>query len=101
MHQEPHISFNGPQWFCLVVEAGCQRQIENVLSAKGYRPFVPKVKRWVSHARVKKAVERPLLGRYMFCRGRLSAPAIRTCNGNAGGRGDHFERRRSLGDVSD
>jgi transcription antitermination factor NusG len=34
----------------------------------GYRPFVPKVKKWVSHARVKKAVERPLpgLARYLF-----------------------------------
>jgi Transcription termination factor nusG len=62
------ISFNGPQWFCLVVDPGCQRQIENALAALGYRPFMPKVKKWVSHARVKKAVERPLpgLARYLF-----------------------------------
>ena len=66
MQREPQVSFNGPQWFCLVVEAGCQRHIENALAALGYRPFLPKLKKWVSHARVKKAVERPLLGRYLF-----------------------------------
>jgi len=54
------------QWYCLIVEAGCQRQVRAVLADKGYRIFVPMVKRWRSHARVKKAVERPLLGRYMF-----------------------------------
>jgi transcription antitermination factor NusG len=66
MNQEPQISFDGPRWFCLVVETGCHRQIESHLSALGYRPFVPKVKKWVSHARVKKAVERPLIGLYLF-----------------------------------
>jgi len=63
---QPQVSFNGAQWFCLVVEAGCHRQIENALAARGFRCFFPKVRRWVSHARVKKAVERPLLGRYVF-----------------------------------
>jgi transcription antitermination factor NusG len=56
----------GPQWYCIIVEAGCQRQIRAVLADKGYRVFVPMAKRWVNHARVKKAVERPLLGRYVF-----------------------------------
>jgi transcription antitermination factor NusG len=60
------VSNNGANWFCLVVEPGCHRQVENHLAAIGYRPFFPKVKRWVSHARVKKAAERPLLGRYLF-----------------------------------
>ncbi|WP_369726741.1 transcription termination/antitermination protein NusG [Bradyrhizobium sp. LLZ17] len=64
--QEPQVSFNGPQWFCLVVDPGCHRQIESALAMLGYRPFSPKVKRWISHARVKKVAERPLLGRYLF-----------------------------------
>ncbi|WP_316196304.1 MULTISPECIES: transcription termination/antitermination protein NusG [unclassified Bradyrhizobium] len=64
--QEPQISFNGPQWFCIMVAPNSHRQVENALSAIGYRVFLPKLRRWVSHARVKKAVERPLLGRYMF-----------------------------------
>ncbi|MGJ4997290.1 transcription termination/antitermination protein NusG [Bradyrhizobium sp. HKCCYLS3077] len=64
--QEPQISFNGPQWFCIMVQPNSHRQVENALSAIGYRVFLPKLRRWVSHARVKKAVERPLLGSYMF-----------------------------------
>ncbi|WP_315729023.1 transcription termination/antitermination protein NusG [Bradyrhizobium sp. SZCCHNS2015] len=64
--QEPEISFNGPQWFCITVGPNSHRQVENALAVIGYRVFLPKLKRWVSHARVKKAVERPLLGRYMF-----------------------------------
>lgn len=60
------VSYRGPQWFCLVVDPARIRQIENELAALGYRSFVPKVRRWVSHARVKKVVERPLLGRYLF-----------------------------------
>ena len=56
----------GPQWFCIIVEAGCQRQIRAVLADKGYRVFIPMVKRWRSHARVMTAVEQPLLGRYVF-----------------------------------
>ncbi|WP_316214931.1 transcription termination/antitermination protein NusG [Bradyrhizobium sp. SZCCHNR2035] len=64
--QEPQISFDGPQWFCIMVQPNSHRQVENALAAIGYRVFLPKLKRWVSHARIKKAVERPLLGRYMF-----------------------------------
>lgn len=56
----------GLNWYCFVVEPGCQRQIENALAALGYRPFVPKVRKWRSHARQKTVVERALLGRYLF-----------------------------------
>jgi len=36
------------------------------LASLGYRAFWPKLRRWVSHARTKKAKEYPVLGRYMF-----------------------------------
>lgn len=39
---------------------------ERELSQLGYRTFCPRLRKWVSHARVKRAVERPLLGRYLF-----------------------------------
>src|SRR5262245_21203059 len=50
----------------MVVEAGCHRQVRAMLADKGYRCFVPMKKVWVSHARVKQAKEKPLLGRYVF-----------------------------------
>jgi transcription antitermination factor NusG len=55
-----------PQWFCIVVGAGCHRQVRAMLAAKGYRCFVPMRMVWVTHARVKQAKEKPLLGRYVF-----------------------------------
>lgn len=66
MFNEPQISFDGPQWFCVVVEPGCHRQAEIFLAIAGFRTFVPRKKIWVSHARVRKAVERPLIDRYVF-----------------------------------
>ena len=63
---DPKVSFTGPNWFCVVVEQNRHRQVEAFLAAMGCRTFVPRVKKWVSHARVRKAVERPLIGRYLF-----------------------------------
>jgi transcription antitermination factor NusG len=65
MHVVPSIGENA-KWYCLVTNPNCQRRAELELHALGYRTFAPKVRKWVSHARVKKAVERPLLGRYLF-----------------------------------
>lgn len=62
---QPQISYRGPEWFCVVVAPGCHRHAENYLRTKGFRCFVPKIRKWVSHARVRKAIERPLW-RYLF-----------------------------------
>lgn len=57
---------HNPQWFCLTTNPNCQTRAQLGLHAIGYRTFLPKVKRWVSHARVRTVRERPLLGRYVF-----------------------------------
>jgi transcription antitermination factor NusG len=59
-------SNSSPQWFCIVVEVGCHRRVRAMLADKGYRCFVPMKLVWVTHARVKQAKEKPLLGRYVF-----------------------------------
>lgn len=72
------------KWFVIVTNPNCERRAELELAALGYRTFVPKLKKWVSHARVRKAVERPLLGRYMFVQvdfPRQSFSHIRSTNG--------------------
>ena len=53
-------------WYCATVRAGCHRRAEFELAQLGYRTFYPRLKRWVSHARTKKAKEFPILGRYVF-----------------------------------
>ena len=57
------------------------------LYALGFRTFAPKLRKWVSHARVKKAVERPLLSRYLFVEidtKQQSYYAVRSVNGIEG-----------------
>lgn len=54
------------QWFCAVTNPNCQARAALGLHELGYRTFYPKVRRWVTHARVRKAKDRPLLGRYIF-----------------------------------
>lgn len=63
---EPQISFAEPQWFVALAEARRELRAELELASLGYRVFVPKARVWHSHARRKKAVQRPLLGRYLF-----------------------------------
>lgn len=53
-------------WYIAITNPNCQRRAEAELAALGYGVFWPKLKKWVSHARVKKAKEYPILGRYIF-----------------------------------
>lgn len=62
---EPEISETA-KWFCVMTNPNCQGRAALGLYAAGYRTFMPKVRRWVSHARTKVAKEKPLLGRYLF-----------------------------------
>lgn len=76
-----------PRWFCAVTNPNCQNRAEMELYALGFRTYTPKLRKWVSHARVRKAVERPLLGRYLFVEvdePRQSFHAVRGVNGIEG-----------------
>lgn len=54
------------RWFCAITNPNCQARAALGLHELGYRTFYPKVRRWVTHARVKQAKDKPLLGRYIF-----------------------------------
>lgn len=72
------------RWYLATTNPNCEARAVLGLYAAGFRTFVPKVRRWVSHARVKKAVERPLLGRYVFVEidfPKQSFHAVRAVNG--------------------
>jgi transcription antitermination factor NusG len=74
------------QWFCAVTNPNCQARAALGLYEIGYRTFYPKSRRWVSHARVRKAKETPVLGRYIFVEmdpenDQQSFHAIRNVNG--------------------
>jgi transcription antitermination factor NusG len=64
--REPAVSFSGPCWFAVFTNPNCEIRAQLDLEARGYRTFLPKLKKWVSHARTKRAVEKPLLSRYLF-----------------------------------
>lgn len=78
------ISFNGPQWFAVMTNPQCELRAERELAQRGFRVFLPKLRKWVSHARVRKAVFRPLLPRYLFVEvdhPRQSFGEVKLCNG--------------------
>jgi transcription antitermination factor NusG len=54
------------EWYCAVTNPNCQARAALGLHELGYRTFYPKGRRWVTHARVRKAKDKPLLGRYIF-----------------------------------
>jgi transcription antitermination factor NusG len=54
------------RWYCVITNPNCQARAALGLHEIGYRTFYPKVRRWVTHARVKQAKEKPLFGRYIF-----------------------------------
>lgn len=63
---EPPISFDGSKWFLVIAQLRREMSVQAELEGMGHRTFMPKLRKWVSHARVKQAVERPVLGRYLF-----------------------------------
>jgi len=54
------------RWYCAVVRPQCHNRLAFELARQGFRSFYPRRRKWASHARVKKAVERPVLGQYLF-----------------------------------
>jgi transcription antitermination factor NusG len=72
-------------WYIAITNPNCHRRAEAGLAAIGYQVFYPRLRKWVSHARTKKAKEYPILGRYVF----VEIPdrefyAVRSVNGIEG-----------------
>jgi hypothetical protein len=86
------------QWFCITTNPNCQARAALGLYELGFRTFLPKIRKWATHARVRKAVEKPLLGRYMFVE--VDQPRQSFWQGQSGqrGRGVRFQPAGSRGD---
>lgn len=57
---------DGSRWYAVMTNIRCEERAKVGLMAQGFRVFLPVQRRWVRHARVKTAVNRPLLSRYLF-----------------------------------
>jgi len=53
-------------WFVVYTHAKCEARAEAGIKGLGYSTYLPMEKRWIRHARYKRAEERPLLARYLF-----------------------------------
>lgn len=65
-YDEAPVSWAGPAWFVVITNIGCQKRAQLGLAGAGYRTFLAHYTKWVSHARMRKIVKRPLLDRYLF-----------------------------------
>lgn len=82
--QEPPADRPRAKWYCITTNPNCQKRAGMELYSLGFRTFTPMVRKWASHARVRKAVEKPLLGRYVFVEvdhPRQSFHTVRAVNG--------------------
>jgi transcription antitermination factor NusG len=82
----PEMATEGGRWFVAIVNPNCHKRASGELRRIGYRAFFPFVRRWVSHARTKRAADKPLLGRYLFVYlpDDHGTERARTCNGVEG-----------------
>lgn len=65
--RDQHIRLSdSARWYCAVVRPCRHHRAELELQRLGFRTFYPRTRKWISHARVKRAEERPILGRYLF-----------------------------------
>jgi transcriptional antiterminator RfaH len=56
----------GKHWFCIRTNIKCEYRAQKGLDAIGYRTYLPQRTKWISHARVRTIVKRPLMCRYLF-----------------------------------
>jgi transcription antitermination factor NusG len=60
------LSYAGSSWYVAITNIGCQKRAALGLGAIGFRTFLPVYTEWVTHARLRKIKEKPLLDRYLF-----------------------------------
>lgn len=54
------------RWYCVIVKPGWVHLVERELYSLGFRTFTPTIRKWSSHARKKRVIYRPVMGRYLF-----------------------------------
>lgn len=57
---------SGPHWFVVRSNIQCEFRAQMGLEQKGMRTYLPRLTKWVSHARRKIVVKRPLIRGYFF-----------------------------------
>jgi transcriptional antiterminator NusG len=53
-------------WFAVYTLPRCEAKANSGIATLGYATYLPTERRWIRHARYKKAEDRPLLARYLF-----------------------------------
>jgi transcription antitermination factor NusG len=89
----PAFPKSSARWMIARFNPGCANRAEGGLSALGYRVFIPKLTKFVTHARQRRVVMRPAMERYFWVEidealpllgplgGFQSAYSVRQCNG--------------------
>lgn len=60
------LSLDEKQWCVVQTQVNCEFKAVAHLENQGYEVFAPKYKKWITHARKKTEVTRPLFPRYIF-----------------------------------
>jgi transcriptional antiterminator RfaH len=56
----------GLAWYVVYCNINCEVRAQQGLAALGFKTYLPRLRKWIKHARKREAVDRPLFTRYLF-----------------------------------
>ncbi len=65
-HDAPPDESENLTWFVVYTNINCEARAQKGLEAAGYTTFLPTLRKFIRHARQRRAVDRPLFARYLF-----------------------------------
>jgi transcription antitermination factor NusG len=86
-------------WHVLWTRSHCEQSVHDQLAAKGFHPFLPRVRHWSRRAGLRHLVSVPLFPGYLFLNDALDKPshvALRQTQGLAGVLGERWDRPASV-----
>ncbi len=86
-------------WHVLWTRSHCEQAVHDHLAAKGFHPFLPKLRRWSRRAGLRHLISTPLFPGYLFLNDALDKPshvALRKTQGLAAILGERWDRPASV-----
>jgi transcription antitermination factor NusG len=86
-------------WHVLWTRSHCEQAVHDQLAARGFHPFLPKLRRWSRRAGLRHLISVPLFPGYLFLNDSLDKPshaALRKTQGLAAVLGERWDRPASV-----
>lgn len=92
---ESEVAGGPAPWHVLWTRSHCEQAVHDQLAAKGFHPFLPKLRRWSRRAGLRHLISTPLFPGYLFINDALDRPshvALRKTQGLTAVLGERWDR---------